>query len=275
MSRKFLRFLIAGLLMVIWPGEGPRADPSRDAVARCAAVMEGSAKAVVFDTRDDDGAPVPIHGMLSKPAGQGPFAAIVMLHRFFGIVPPDCNSTGRKIFHDLGYVVLLVDSDSVVHAGRGEHYTIGDYTNDHQARDAIMAQSYLTGLDFVDGKRVALVGYAWGGSSALSVISRRRLGDGNSGEPFRTVAAWHPHCPTDLINQRVPLMIIAGGNDTINWPQQRCPAMARTGPAAGEYEYIVMPDLGHNFDAWWERNYNAEATADAYERLIAFLGKHL
>ncbi len=70
-------------------------------------------------------------------------------------------------------------------------------------------------------------------------------------------------------------MIIAGGNDTINSPQQRCPAMARTGPAAGEYEYIVMPDLGHNFDAWWERNYNAEATADAYERLIAFLGKHL
>ncbi len=36
-----------------------------------------------------------------------------------------------------------------------------------------------------------------------------------------------------------------------------------------------MPNLGHNFDGWWERNYNVEATADAYERLIAFLDKHL
>ena len=275
MGRWFLKILTAGLLAAAWPGEAPRADPSRDTVAKCSAVIDGGAKAVVFDTRDDDDAPVPIRGVLSKPAGQGPFAAIVMLHRFFGIVPPDCNSAGRKIFQQLGYVVLLVDSDSVVHAGRGEHYSIGDYTSDHQARDAIMAQTYLAGLDFVDGKRVALVGYAWGGSSALAVMSRRGLGDRNIGEPFRAVAAWHPHCPTDLVDQRVPLMIIAGGNDTMNWPQQRCPKMARTGPAADAYEYVVMPDLGHNFDAWWERNYDAEATAEAYRRLVAFLDKHL
>ena len=275
MGRYFLQLLTAGLLAAIGSGEAARADRSRETVAKCAAVLDGSASAVVFNTRDDDGEPVPVRGVLSKPGGQGRFPAVVMLHRYFGIVPPDCNSAGRKIFDDLGYVVLLVDSDSVVHAGRGEHYTIGDYTTDHQARDAIMAQAYLSRLDFVDGKRVALVGYAWGGTSALAVIARGRHGDGEIGEPFRAVAAWHPHCPTNLDNLRVPLMIIAGGNDTLNWPQRRCPNMVRTGPVAAAYEYIVMPNLGHNFDAWWERNYNAEATAHAYERLVAFLDKHL
>lgn len=271
----FLKFLAAGLLLAIWPSEAPRADPSRDTVSKCAAVIDGSAEAVVFNTQDNDGEPVPVRGVLSKPAGQGPFPAVVMLHRSLGVIPPNCYSTGRKTFHDLGYVVLLVDSDSVVHAGRGVNYSIGDYTSDHQARDAIKALAYLSGLDFVDSKRVALVGYAYGGTSALAVISRGRHGDGKIGEPFRAVAAWHPHCPTNLDNQRVPLMIIAGGNDTLNWPQQRCPDMVRTGPTASEYEYIVMPNLGHNFDAWWERNYNAEATADAYERLVAFFDKHL
>ncbi len=168
-----------------------------------------------------------------------------------------------------------MDSDSVVYAGRGEHYSIGDLAFGHQTRDAITAQAYLSGLEFVDSTRVALVGYAYGGTSALALISGDLHGDGNNGEPFRAVAAWHPHCPDKLNNQRVPLLIIAGGNDTMTWPQRRCPDMARTGPAAGAYEYVVMPNLGHNFDAWWERNYNAEATAGAYESLIAFLDKHL
>ncbi len=275
MQRNLLRFLTAGLLAVILPGEAPHVDPSRDTVSKCADVIDGSAKTVVFTTLDDDGRPVPVRGVLSKPAGQGPFPAVVMLHRYFGIIPPNCYSAGREIFHDLGYVVLLVDSDSVGYAGRGEYYSIGDYTFGHQTRDAIAAQAYLSSLEFVDAKRVALVGYAYGGTSALAVMSRDLHSDGKFGEPFRAVAAWHPHCPAKLDNQRVPLMIIAGGNDTMNWPQRRCPDMARTGPAAGEYEYVVMPNLGHNFDAWWERNYNAEATADAYERLTAFLDKHL
>ena len=266
---------VAAVLSAACLGGAVRADQPGSAVSKCAAVGQASAQTVVFDTRDNDDKPVPVRGLLSKPPGQGPHRAIVMLHRSFGIVPPDCNSTGRKIFDDLGYAVLLVDSDSVRHLGRGENYSIDGYTFDHQARDAVMAHAYLSGFDFVDKSRIALVGYAFGGTSALNVISRSQHRDSEYGDRFRAVAAWHPHCPARLENQRAPLMIIAGGNDTMNWPHRRCPNMSRAGPSRSEYEYVVLPGKRHNFDALWWRDYDAAATAHAYERLVAFLDKHL
>ena len=93
--------------------------------------------------------------------------------------------------------------------------------------------------------------------------------------PFAAVVAWHPHCPDELRQVRVPLMVIAGAKDTLNWGHRRCKAMVRVEPAADKYELVILPEGGHNFDAWFERNYDAGATKIAYDRLKAFLGKHL
>ena len=116
MGRYLLKFLTVGLLVAIWPSEAPRADPSRDTVSKCAAVIDGSAEAVVFNTQDNDGEPVPVRGVLSKPAGQGPFPAVVILHRSLGVIPPNCYGAGRKIFGGMspyGRVRLL----ELIHRG--------------------------------------------------------------------------------------------------------------------------------------------------------------
>ena len=144
-----------------------QSDARRDAVLKCASVKDGSAEAVTFSTLDDNNQPVPIRGLLSKPSGPGPFATIAILHRYFGILPPNCYGNARMIFHQRGYAVLLIDSDSVAHAGRGQVQSIHDYSFLHQSRDAATAYAYLSKLPFVDKDKIVLIGYAFGGSSAL------------------------------------------------------------------------------------------------------------
>ena len=61
----------------------------------------------------------------------------------------------------------------------------------------------------------------------------------------------------------------------MNWGYRRCKAMLRAGPAADQFELVILPESGHNFDAWFERNYDAGATQIAYDRLTVFLSKHL
>ena len=251
------------------------ADARRDSVLKCASITDGSAEAVAFSTLDDENRPVPIRGLLSKPKGQGPFPAIAMLHRYFGLLPPNCYSAGRKVYYDLGYVVLLIDSDSVAHAGRGQIQSINDYSFQHQSRDAVTAHAYLAKLPFVDEDRIVLVGYAYGGSSALRGLFPTSSGEVKPKIPFAAIVAWHPHCPDELRQVRVPLMVIAAGKDTMNWTSRRCKAMVRVGPAAEKFELLIFPEAGHNFDAWFERNYDAGATKLAYERLAGFLSKHL
>lgn len=251
-----------------------QATALRNSVLKCATVKGHGAVAVTFSTMDDDKRPVPIQGLLSQPDGQGPFPAIVILHRYFGILPPNCYAEGRKVFHDRGYVVLLVDSDSVIHAGRGQNQSINDYSFEDQSRDAIMAHRYLSKLPFVDGGRIALVGYAYGGSTALRGLFATSRNEEKPDVPFAAVVAWHPHCPDQLRNLDVPVMVIAGGNDKLNWPHRRCKAMVRSGLAANKFELVILPNGGHNFDAWFERNHDANATRIAYERLTAFLERH-
>lgn len=253
----------------------PQANSLRNSILKCASIKERSAEAVVFNTLDDETRPVPIRALLSRPKGPGPFPAIVILHRYFGVLPPRCYAEGRKIFRNAGYVVLLVDSDSVVHAGRGRGQSINDYSFEHQSRDAMMAHAYLSNLPLVDRKRIALVGYAYGGTAALRGLFPTSSNEERPDVPFAAIVAWHPHCPDQLRNLDVPLMVIAGGRDTLNWPHRRCKAMGRQGTAASKFEHVIMPNAGHNFDAWFERNYDAAATRSAYQHLSAFLDKHL
>ena len=177
---------------------------------------------------------------MSKPKGRGPFPAIAMLHRYFGLLPPNCYSAGRKVFHDLGYVVLLIDSDSVVHAGRGRGQSINDYSFVQQSRDAVAAHAYLAKLAFVDKDQIVLVGYAYGGSSALRGLFSTSIDEVKPEIPFAAVVAWHPHCPDELRQIGVPIMVIAGGNDKLNWGHRRCKAMVRVGPAADQYELVIL-----------------------------------
>ena len=110
-----------------------------------------------------------IEGYLTKPEGDGPFAAIVSLHGCDGLSKDDRKSIAQSVT-GLGYVSLAVDS----FATRG----IKDACTKPMpalmlARqgDALGALSYLSKLPFVDPQRIAVLGGSMGATVALELAS--------------------------------------------------------------------------------------------------------
>lgn len=106
-----------------------------------------------------------VEGYLSKPDGDGPFAAVVYLHGCAGL-SEHVRSNIARLMTGWGYVSLAVDS----FAPRG----IKDqctHMSPVRLGDALAALSYLARLPFVDPRRIAVVGSSQGGVVALKLAS--------------------------------------------------------------------------------------------------------
>ena len=149
-----------------------------------------------------------------------------------------------------------------------------------RALDTHGAKTYLTGLPFVDPERIAVIGGSHGGWTTLEAIHQpttAKLGV----EPFRAAVAIYPYC-NPLVEPDAPLLILIGDLDT--WtPVNLCERFMKMGGAGRDVVLKIYPGAYHAFDlkgADWRYMghiglYDAEASSDAYERIRAFLAKHL
>ena len=128
----------------------------------------------------------PLDGLLFVPEGAGPFPAMVALHGAGGIFP--YQAWWARQIANTGVVVLFLDS----YCTRGylcEHST-GDNDKKRGAimrkwdkvslkqrvLDAAAGYRFLTAREFIDNKSIGLVGWSWGGTTALFVQrSAKRL----------------------------------------------------------------------------------------------------
>ncbi len=222
-----------------------------------------------------------LKGILTKPTGQGPFPAVVMLHGAGGI-----ESEGKSLdiwaqrIADWGYISLLVDSFTP----RGESNitdNVSAISARTRAQDAYDAKSYLNGLPFVKKNQIAIMGWSHGGWSLL------RAGDNlmhmeDRGEPFQLGVAFYPYCDISLKNLNTPILILAGELD--DW----CPVeMCQSGMPSekGKHEVIlkIYTEATHCFDYvgidktinGHRLLYNPSATNDAIKQVKKYLGKYL
>jgi dienelactone hydrolase len=222
-----------------------------------------------------------IEGYLSKPAGDGPFPAVIYLHGCSGL-----SATARKRFSDLltgwGYVSLAVDS----FASRGIAEACDRPMPDRQA-DAWGALIYLSKLPFVDRERIAVVGSSQGGIVAMRLASTHdvRLFDVPDGLSFKTAVAFYPICSVATAQLAIPTLILIGELD--DWtPARNCEQwMAlRNGRGApvkllvypGAYHAFDFPGLGagvRRFDHWLK--YDADAARNSMVETHDFLAAHL
>lgn len=224
-----------------------------------------------------------IQGHLTKPSGDGPYPAVVIVHGCTG-VPDDVKTGGAKGFwpeqlERAGYAVLLVDSFT----SRNVHdaCTAGGPS---RVADAYGALAFLARQPFVDRKRVALLGLASGGAAALSVVEKRdaELFEGENEQAFKAAIAVAPFCSTDG-HVLVPTLIVVGELDTR--PVAACRRlMARRTGAGSTITLIVYSGVHHDFDAahlphgqrgdYWIQ-YDAAATERAAQDILGFLAEHL
>jgi dienelactone hydrolase len=155
-----------------------------------AALPARAQETVHFPSADADltaGGATILSGLLFRPPGEGPFAAVVLLHGCGGLRDGSGRVTERhddwaRRLLDRGWVVLLVDS----FAPRGIREICSSAARPiepgrERARDAYGALAYLQRQRFVRGDRVALLGWSNGGGTVL-----------------RTIAAASPARPADL-----------------------------------------------------------------------------
>jgi dienelactone hydrolase len=134
----------------------------------------------------------------AKPAGNGPFPAVVILHDCSGLGPRSSGAPRRwaaDLFRQ-GYVTIRPDSFTPrgrpegVCAGRSEQRI----TFEDRREDAYQALAYLQSLSFVDPRRIAVMGGSHGGSSTLATIAESI---GNAQRPdngFAAAVALYPAC---------------------------------------------------------------------------------
>jgi dienelactone hydrolase len=204
-----------------------------------------------------------------------------LLHTCLGL--PAARKAIGEMFAGWGYVALFVDD----FATRGLQETCaGDF--DPGVSDAFGAMLYLSGLRYIDRKRIAAVGYSQGADTALQIASGRFASalavarDAN----FKAAIAFYPPCENQAdVPLEIPTLILIGGSDEVT-PAADCEQLAKRQSAIGSgFKLVVYPGAHHLFDdpslssgrrlyGMWLK-YDARAAEQAKSEMREFLARKL
>jgi dienelactone hydrolase len=221
-----------------------------------------------------------LRGELHRPAGAGPYPAIVALHGCGGRGPREYEDALAERFTALGYVLLVIDSFGPRGIANRCFDAASDETVD-RVMDAYGGLLYLAGQPFVDPERIAAVGYSQGAMVALSAVALGGI-DTLFGRHFTTVIAYYPNCASLTGAVSTSTLILIGALD--DWtPARNCEAMmARRSGEGALLRLIVYSGAYHSFNSRSLRGrprdyfghhleYNEAADKAAWEAMAATL----
>ncbi|NIM52931.1 MAG: dienelactone hydrolase family protein [Gemmatimonadales bacterium] len=212
-------------------------------------------------------------GYLAVPQGEGPFPALILVHEWNGLV--DRVRQVADAFAEQGYVALAADLYAGrTGASRDENMALVRETRGNM--DAVIAnldaaQRFLRERDDVTGK-VAVMGWCFGGGIALSYA----LG----GEHHDATAIFYGSLvedPAELARLDHPVYGTFAEMDQGIPPEQVERFAAALDSIGIENDIHVYDAVNHGF--WLrvdgDRELREAPAQDAWERLLAFLGRVL
>ena len=227
-----------------------------------------------------------IGGALLKPAGAGPFPAVVYMTVCGGIDAPLPRAVQKTTTDHLlaqGVAILIVDSFTPRGEPTGVCANLGPLDEEKAiqyakrgSNDALAAVAVLKAKPEIDAKHIFLMGFSLGGTSSLLAVDSK-----NPVSPDRAVAGvitYYPFC-YDGVDPSVPVLVLVGEKD--DWtPAAKCQAV--TGKT--NFEVVVYPGAYHVFNQPSEKPrdflghhlvYDEKATRDVQQRADAFMTAHL
>jgi dienelactone hydrolase len=237
----------------------------------------------------DDPTTKNIAGALFKPAGVGPFPAVVYMSGCAGLnIPPEISVERATIDHYLarGVATLIVDPFTPRNEyGMGPHSLCEKIRDPNLSEkewaqyatrggnDAVAAVKVLRSMPDIDPNHIFLQGYSVGAASSLSAVDPKTQGAHEV--KITGIIAYYPYC---LANESsAPALILIGDND--DWtPAARCQAI-KDRPniqvvvySGATHSFTYQPGidyLGHHMV------YDEGATRDAQQRADTFMDAHM
>ena len=213
----------------------------------------------------------PLLGYLTRPYGNGPFPAVVLLHGCAGFGPRETHWADR--LRSWGYVALAIDSFTPRNMTGCNGPTSGDEV------DAFTALQYLTTKPYVTPDRVAVVGFSLGGVAAVG-DAESNMWEQMYHTRFRGAVAFYPSCTGDSGEVTVPTLILIGERDDWAWADACRDMVDDASKKGAPIRLIVYPDATHDFDVpatgpyqvlGHHMAYDPAATLDAERKVRDFL----
>ena len=248
------------------------------------------------------GTPLTVPGWELRPEGDGPFAAVVLLHTCHGV--SKSTHAWARWFRDRRYVALIVDSWAARGIGNECDEKTPDVPSTERFDDTAGALRFLHAQRFVDPNRIGVIGWSNGGVFSIAVVNgpslerARRRGVTLEPPGFAAAIAVYPGGCYSLVNELVtrPLLVLMGDADDWTLPDPCVEMVANMRRRGADATIVLYPGAVHYFDVVGQprtylpdvgnRNkpgeccgatvgYDAAAFADEQRRIEEFFGYHL
>ena len=225
-----------------------------------------------------------IDAYVAKPAGDGPFASVIVAHHMPGW-DEWCIEVARRFAHH-GYLAICPNLHDRMGPGTASEMS-ARIRDDGGQRDALVvgdlqgALDYVRGLDDTTGK-VGIIGFCSGGRVSYMAAAKLDLD--------AAVDCWGGNViPTpDRINENQPVPVIdmtpeiscpilgLFGNDDGNPDIEQVNAIeAELKKHGKEYDFHRYDGAGHAFFNWAGASHRPEQAADGWKKVYAFYEQHL
>ena len=213
-----------------------------------------------------------LEGYLSRPKGNGPFPALIVIHENRGL-NEHVRDVARRYAAE-GFVALAVDqlsrqggtaSFASPDAARD---AIGTLNDDQIVADLDAAYKYLESHSAVRKDRIGVTGFCWGGQRTFLYAT--------ANPNLKAAAVFYGTTPPEekLANIKCPVLANYGETDTritSKVPETEA-LMKKYGKS---YDPKIYPGAAHAFFNDTGQAYNEAAAKDAWARTLAFFRKNL
>ncbi|RIL11550.1 dienelactone hydrolase family protein [bacterium] len=259
------------------PTTAPTAAPTTQATsaptteARSPLSVAADDPAVRGETVTFPSGDVEVSAYLARPAADGTYPAVLVCHENRGLTP-HIQDVARR-FAKAGYVALAIDllSREGGTASRDRDEIPGLLTNagpERHVGDFLAGYAYLSGLPYVDGSRVAMTGFCFGGGITWRVATA--MPELKAAAPFYGPAPDLDQVPNI---QAAVLGVYAELDERINAGK---PDLEKALEAAGKtYRLTVYPGVNHAFHNDTGERYDEAQATQAWNDMLAWFEAHV
>ena len=226
-----------------------------------------------------------INAYFARPLGGGPFPGMVLIHHMPGWDEWYREAT-RKFAHH-GY--LSISPNLYFRAGHGTPEDVtakvraaGGIADDQMIGDVEGSMKFLRSLPYLNGK-VGLFGTCSGGRNTFLTVCRTKGFDaaiecwgGRVAPAKEDLTPKQPVAPIDYTKAlSCPLIGIFGNDDKSPSPEQVNRHEEELKKHGKNYEFHRYDGAGHGFFYYDKPSYRQEQAVDGWNKMWAFLEKHL